>query len=99
MKRCSRMANPTRRTLARLAFADHMDRPLRFPRRFVKLWSGPEDNPERDLKSFSPLQKHEPPQESSAHHLAKTGRSQFPMFFRADLRCRVLPNQTNHLAR
>ena len=35
----------------------------------------------RDLKSCSPLQKHEPTQESSAQHLAKAGRSEFLMHF------------------
>ena len=58
----------------------------------------PQANSERDLKSSSPLQKHEPSQEPSAQHLAKAGRSQFSMLFRAGFRRRALPNQTNHLA-
>ena len=41
----------------------------------------PQANSARDLKSSSPLQKHEPTQEPSAQHLAKAGRSQFPMLF------------------
>ena len=55
-------------------------------------------NPERDIESSSPLQKYEPPQESSAQHFAKVDRSQFPMLFRAGFRRWALPNQTNHLA-
>ena len=55
-------------------------------------------NSERDLKSSSPLQKHQPPQEPSAQHLEKAGRGQFSLLFRAGFRCRPLPNQTNHLA-
>ena len=110
----------TRRTLARLAFADHMDRPrsqqeCAKPKResarrnsrsdhcayrgaLLGSAAVPQANSERDLKSSSPLQKHEPPQEPSAQHLAKAGRGQFPMLFRAGFRRRALPNQTNHLA-
>ena len=47
----------------------------------------PKANSERDFKSACPLQKHEPTQEPSAQDLAKAGRSQFPMLFRAGFRC------------